>query len=43
MLHMIAFLLKVTGILLAIVLSVILLTVCIVLLVPIRYQFTGFC
>ena len=41
MLHMIAFLLKVTGILLAIVLSVILLTVCIVLLVPIRYHLEG--
>ena len=41
MLHMIAFLLKVTGILLAIVLSVILLTACIVLLVPIRYHLEG--
>lgn len=41
MLHMIALLLKITGILLAIVLSVILLTVCIVLLVPIRYHLEG--
>ncbi|MGN0354038.1 MAG: DUF2953 domain-containing protein [Muricoprocola sp.] len=41
MLHMIACLLKITGILLVIVLSVILLTVCSVLLVPIRYHLEG--